>query len=301
MSEMQFIPRIEVHENTITQIPTIEAIIHKPKKRVLKTDIIKPASSHKFTVLTYNVWFGDMYQHERLSKIICNIREKIPDIVCLHELTVDAFNFVDNKLSAYYYIFQAFITEDDPYGSCIMCKKDSVRIVESDDNPYYYDFNKTKMSRRVLGCEVEFIKFSAPAFHILTTHLESLPENDTFRGPQVDTLHGVIKNLKHCIIAGDFGIANVEEEAEKKLQSSKLTDCWVEMGCPYKLKYSYNAKKNVNIRDKGQYRYDRILYHSSKIKVKMLSMIGIDNISQSILIPPSSHYGLLAEFEISTV
>lgn len=300
MSHMMYLPEIDVqvHENMAT--PLNVTVPKQPKKRTLKTSSTETRASKRFTVLTYNVWFGELYQKERLFKIIAMIREKAPDIVCLQELTVETFNVIENRLGPFYQIFQAFITEGNPYGSCIMCKKDTVKIVESGDNPYYYDYSHTKMHRRVVGCEIEFSKFIAPKMHILTTHLESLPENDTFRGHQVDVLQSVIKPLKNCIVAGDFSIVSQEEDAEKKLHASKLKDCWIEMGCPFKVKHTYNSKKNINIVDKMQQRYDRIMYHSSSnaVKPKLLSLIGRDNVSQSVPVPPSNHYGLLAEFEI---
>jgi len=290
---------VQVHDtniNTVTALHTNP----QPKKRSLKTHLVDASSIKRFSVLTYNVWLAEDYQKERLLKIISMIREKNTDIVCLQELTVEMFKLVDARLGSYYQIFQAFISESDPYGSCIMCKKDTVKIVESDDNPYYYDYTgQTKMSRRVVGCEIEFIKYTAPKIHILTTHLESFPHNDTYRSHQVDILQGVIKPLKNCIVMGDFSISSPDEEAEKKLNEARLKDCWVEMGCPFKLKHTYNAKKNINVADKLQHRYDRVLYHSTHIKPKLMALIGRDNVSQAVSIPPSNHYGLLVEFEIN--
>lgn len=301
-----FIPDIgiEVHENVNQAIPissssaSMNCYTTKPKKRTLKTYFESGEKHHTITALSYNVWFNDAYARERTLKIISIIREQMPDLIGLQELTKDTFELVDSRLSPFYQIFQAFISEGNPYGTCIMCKRDTVRIVEGEDNPYYYDYSNTEMSRRIIGCEVEFTNFVAPHFHVLTTHLESLPENDTFRNSQFEIVKKVIKPLKNCILLGDFGIWNSNEQLEQNINNSKLNDAWIKMGCPYKVKYSYNAKKNQNIKGRDQFRFDRVLYHSHLIKPKLLGLVGRNNVSNTVPLPPSNHFGLLVDFQI---
>ena len=70
------------------------------------------------------------------------------------------------------------------------------------------------------------------------------------------------------------------------------------MGCPYKVKYSYNDKKNQNIKGRDQFRFDRVLYHSHLIKPKLLGLVGRNNVSTTVPLPPSNHFGLLVDFQI---
>lgn len=277
----------------------------KAKKRTLKTYFTETQSSHnRFTVMTYNIWFDNAYIKERTLKIVNIIKHKSPDIVCLQELTEGTFDLIESQLGSIYQIFQAFKDEGNPYGTCIMCLRESVSIIEDDDNPYYYDYNScTQMGRRVVGCEIEFKKFKTlktPRVHILTTHLESLKDNTDQRASQFDIIKTVIKGYKNCILTGDFNVCNSNEPIEKKITESKLTDCWIEMGCPHKIKYTYNAKKNKNIHgSKYLNRFDRILYCSEAFSAKSMTLTGRDDVSASIPIPPSDHYGLITEFEFN--
>lgn len=303
---------IEVHESNAMPIQLQQL---QPKKRTLKTYVDEEKISQNFTVLTYNVWVHEAYQKERLLKIINIVRTKMPDILCLQELTTESFPFVEARLSPFYHIFQAFITAGNSYGDCIMYRKDTVKMVEDNDNPYYYDYDgATKMHRRVIGCEFELVKFgpSAPRIHLLTTHLESAPTNDNYRSLQFDIIQRAIGSLKNVILAGDFNISTQkqrEEEIERKIDRSRLKDCWVELGCPYKVKHTYNPKRNAIMQGQDDslmhgsqpQRFDRVLYYSAgqHFKPCLMSLVGRENVSQSVPIPPSNHYGVIVEFELT--
>jgi len=294
---------VEVHETPLNQTVIEQTPRHnvKPKKRTLKTRFDQPKLDQpKITTLTYNLWLENSYSKERVTRVIHIIRDTMPDVVCLQEISQDVFKFIESMLAPFFQIFQAFVTEDNPYGTCIMCNRKTVRIIESEDNPYYYDYNSSKMSRRIVGCEIEFIKFAAPKFHVLTTHLESLSENDRYRASQFNAIKQAVASLKYCIVMGDFGIWNENEDAAQAISNSKLKDAWIEMGCPYKVKYTYNSRKNPNAKEKGQYRFDRILYHTRDhlIKPKTMGLLGKNNISTELPFPASNHYGLYCEFEV---
>ena len=295
-----YLPNIGVEVQELTQNPINETTpsFHSAKKRTLKTYFDSTQKSNSFLVMSWNVWFEDSYAQPRIYRIISIIKEKNPDFVCLQELTHETFKLIENRLSPSYQIFQAFISEDNPYGTCIMCNRNTTRIVDNEDNPYYYDYANSKMSRRVIGCEVEFTKFVAPRFHILTTHLESLAENDQAREVQFNVIKEVTKSLKNFILVGDFGIWNSNEEIEKNISRSRMKDAWIEMGCPYKAKYTYNFKKNRSVRDRSQHRFDRMYYHSSIIRPKIMGLVGRDVVSDEVKIHPSNHFGLITEFTV---
>lgn len=303
---------IEIHESNAQPL-IMQQMPRSPKKRTLKTYVDEAKVSKSFTVLTYNVWVHEAYQKERATKIANIVCNRMPDVLCLQELTIETLSFIEARLSPLYHVFQAFVSAGNSYGDCIMYRKDTVRIVEDEDNPYYYDFDgATHMHRRVIGAELELIQFGTK-IHLLTTHLESLPANDNYRSLQFDIIQRAIGSLKNVILAGDFNIsAQREEEIEGKIDRSRVKDCWIELGCPYKVKHTYNPKRNAIMQVQGQQdslqhgvhpqRFDRVLYYSAGqiFKPKSISLVGRENVSHSVPIPPSNHYGVIVEFELSS-
>jgi endonuclease/exonuclease/phosphatase family metal-dependent hydrolase len=252
----------------------------------------------RFSVLTYNVWFDKKYQVERTNKIIKLVPIYEPDIICLQELTETSYKLFENALSETYHIFQVFTTVADPYGTGLAFKRETVSLV---DKPYYFDYNNTKMGRRIIGCEAQIAGIK---IHFLTTHLESMSKNAHLRSLQFDTIKTAISNLDNIIIAGDFNITEKNEEIEKKLAISKLEDCWIKIGCPVRIAWTYNSKKNKNItvnnKKNVRSRLDRIYYSngSREFRVARMQLIGMSDVSEDIPFPPSDHFGLLTNFII---
>lgn len=251
-------------------------------------------------LLTWNIWCEDDYMYERMAHIVRNIRHQSPDVICLQEVTAVSYSILKKALESQYESFQIFIDEKAAYGLCIMSKKGTTQIIATgDDGPYYYDFEGcTTMGRKVIGCQI--VHSSGVKFHILNTHLESMGENDHLRSDQFDIIKKVTKHMKHCFLVGDLNICSPSEEIEKKISESKFYDAWIEMGCPSKIKYTYNYRKNSNVKSRYMSRLDRILYtNKSSFEMKSLSLIGCDTISDTVQIHASDHFGLLAEFNLT--
>jgi len=183
-----------------------------------------------------------------------------------------------------------------------LLNRNSIELLPGHDNePYFYDYPQTKMYRKIFGCQIK-IKQSGQLMHIITTHLESLPENDIERTRQFMTLEKVIANLKtkNYIVAGDFSIYTPNERVDRYINNAKIHDAWVEMGCPFKVKYTYNSKRNPNIEQNCQSRSDRILYGNSHLLTpKVIKLLGRENINDA-KIPPSSHFGTFVSFNIKS-
>ena len=132
----------------------------------------------------------------------------------------------------------------------------------------------------------------------MTTHLESMTDNAEVRNHQFNTIKEIIKDTGNCIIAGDFNICSVKEAIESNIANSDLSDVWINMGCPNNIKYTYDNKLNANVLGRFQSRLDRILYNFSfKHNIKSLELIGLNNTSHEIMVPPSDHFGLIAVFQ----
>jgi exonuclease III len=244
-------------------------------------------------LITWNIWSSEDYLQERVLHMITIIKKLHPDLICLQEVTVDSLKIIKDALDTQYHSFQIFVDEGASSGLLLMCRQNTTTII---DQPYYYDFSDT--GRRVVGCEIEHNE-SGKRMHILTTHLEPSPENDFKRAEQFEVINKVIKPLRNCFLCGDFNILNSGEEVERKIEASKLRDVYIDIGCPSKIKYTYNHHKNKNITNKVSARPDRILYsnyHSHTVRA--LRLLGTDVIDR-IGIMPSNHYGLAADFQIN--
>lgn len=272
----------------------------RPQKRELNMRQIKQSNMNRvhrsdlLTALTWNIWFEQRNQKERTLRIIQIIKQLSPDFICLQEVTPLSYNIIKSRLLDYQ-IFEIFIEEGYSYGTCILCKKETVEVVD----PYYYDYTDTQMGRRLVGCEVRLSKHGGKKIHILTTHLESMWENKEVRNLQFDTIKEVIKDINEDIIlAGDFNICSVREPIEWNLATTKLVDVWVECGCPSSIKYTYDSKINKNLSGGNmRSRLDRIYYMSnSGMKSQSLKLVGLNSTSPNILEQPSDHFGLMTEF-----
>lgn len=286
-----------------------------PKKRVVKNN----SSSHNnyqnsvshnnpnnvhnpncLTVLTWNIWFEGHNLKERTVRIIQTINTVKPDIVCLQEVTPISYNLIKGRLFEYQ-SFEIFIEEGNNYGTCILCKKSTIQVVD----PYYYDYPDTQMGRRLVGCEVKFLHNNM-GLHILTTHLESGWENSIVRNLEFNTIKEVIQEMieGNLIIAGDFNICSVHELIESNIASTNLQDVWIKAGCPTTIKATFNSKMNSNINSSVEnndtiYRLDRIYYrknNNTHLELDNLKLIGLNSTSPNIISPPSDHYGLIATF-----
>jgi len=244
----------------------------------------------KLRILTYNLWFHESNRLERAQQIIHLIKKQQIEIVGLQEVVPETFELIVKHLKTDYLVFQVFIDEKLPYGDCLLFRRERIHIVE----PYFYDYPKTAMSRKLIGCEIQ-VKGFQPKLHILTTHLESGRNNAEVRHHQFQIIEEVVnkQNIGNVIMMGDLNITNIKEPTEDQIQQSVFSDAWIEIGCPEDLKYTYDYLRNSRITSKFRSRLDRILYRLGfEHLISGLKLVGITQ----ELPPPSDHFGLLAEF-----
>jgi len=267
------------------------ALRASPSEPVIHKKVVKSTGHmEKIRVLTYNLWFDEDTRLERAQQIIHLIKKQQLEIVGLQEVVPETFELLIKYLKTDYLIYQIFIDEKIPYGDCLLLRRDKIKIIE----PYFYDFPKTAMSRKILGCEIQVLGFST-TLHILNTHLESGRNNHELRAHQIQVIQEIINKhgIKNVIILGDFNITSLKEEAEDFLQRTCLNDVWVNIGCPVELKYTYDYRRNSRIQGKFRARLDRILYQLEFDHLLTgLKLVGVTR----EMPPPSDHFGLQAEF-----
>lgn len=254
---------------------------------------IRTAPRHLIKILSYNVWAEESYWQERIHSVIKNIKDSTPDVACLLDVTQACFDRLMNALESTYILFQVFIEEGNECGMVILCRKETVEL-PAGTQPYYYDYNVGE--GRIIGLELN-LRSNGEVINVLCTKLDDHRDNDNIRAEQFQIAHHVIKSLKNLILVGDFNVYSDEEDIEKKISQSKLQDIWITMGCPGKVKYTFDGKKNSCTSDKSQLRATRIYYAGNHLDVKSMGITGTSVISDDVPMPPSCHYGLQACFQ----
>lgn len=242
-------------------------------------------------VMNYNIWDKVEYWEERVQQIVRIIKDNSPDVCCLHEVSQPCYTYIRDALKSFYLVFQAFIDEGDKVGSVLLCKLDTVSLPEG-SQPYYYDFPRS--NGRVIGVEL-VIQSNGDRVNMLCTKLDDHPDNDHIRNEQFKVVQQVLKGLRNCILAGDFNIFHDDEDIIRELTSSKLTDAWVKLGCPNRVKYTFDGKRNTITKDRSQLRASRV-YYTGHFQPKAFSLVGTSHISASLRITPSCHYGVISTF-----
>jgi endonuclease/exonuclease/phosphatase family metal-dependent hydrolase len=248
---------------------------------------------HLIKVLTYNIWDRQEYWQERIEHVVRLIKEHGPDVTCLLDVSENCYNYINDQLEKTYIVFQVFLLEGERTGMVLLCKRDTVNLPEG-TQPYYYDFNCG--IGRVIGVELKLLS-NGERLHVLCTKLDDHRDNDHIRSDQFAVVQQVIKKLRNCIVVGDFNIFRDGEEVQHKIMSSKLNDAWTKMGCPNRVKYTFDGKRNHITQDQSQLRASRIYYMGSHLHIKSLGLIGTNYISDRLKVRPSCHYGLIGTFQ----
>jgi exonuclease III len=278
---------------------TVAPVASPMRRELYERDVeftVKP--KHLLTVLTYNIWDKSEYWQERIEHIVSLVKDHNPDVSCLLEVSDNCYRYIQSELAKSYIIFR--VDEDSAGGAVgagivLLCNKKTVDLPEG-GQPYYYDYSSG--SGRVIGVELNLLS-NNELINVLCTKLDDHRDNDHVRGDQFSMIQQVIKSqkIKNYIVMGDFNIFRRGEEVQGKILASDLDDAWTKMGCPNRVKYTFDGKKNRITQDRAQLRASRIYYSGTHLHVKALSFIGTKIISDSLQITPSCHYGLLGTFQ----
>jgi endonuclease/exonuclease/phosphatase family metal-dependent hydrolase len=285
----------ELNEKTDEEVPTEST----PEIEVTKRQLQHASPFEKIRALTYNIWFSDekrdgvLDRTTRTLEIIRQIRKARYEIIGLQEVVKETYELISTHLKKHYHIFQVFLNENLQYGDCLLLARDKIDIVE----PYYYDHEKTMMSRKIIGCEIR-LKNTSHSFHVLNTHLESNANNRDARVEQFATIERVVTDhkIRNVILLGDFNIASTQEPIEDAIKQSIFSDAWIEIGCPLDVKWTYDGRRNPHVKKDFCARFDRVLYHFDfDHLVTQLRLVGVTQ----EMSPPSDHFGVMAEFVLN--
>ena len=256
-------------------------------------------------LLTYNVWFGDVAQAERLEALGKVIETCDAHVVCLQEVTPQAL-FV---LRAQPW-WDAYVVGPKPplqeYFSMMLFK----RVVRSEVlKRDQYAFRNSQMGRYLDVVSHMRCPSSRATFALGTSHLESyISASRTSareRAVQMSECFSWLNQHENAIFMGD---TNWDDKDGAVPLPDGWRDAWLEAR-PGDPGFTYDARKNAMLRGYLQKRLDRAFVKLKHFDVKRVEMVGTDPIpgvtyhktvsnrgkAQILELPvvPSDHFGLL--------
>lgn len=288
--------------------------------------------SDSISVLTYNIWFYGGFHKPEEDNFVSkkNVSEKVREAQQLLSGAAQGGNFKARTLGVLEEIIKSGadvcclqevthwskdIIESDPY---IRGKYDMIfsingrygcAMLVSKERKGGETFRvhplPTHMGRDLISCEIKI--GSAQKICIATGHFESL-SNRKVRREQLKETARLMKPYDHSIVCGDFNFCSYRNYSGKgplenlvlKEVLPTFVDIWPFLHDAKKNPgFTFDSRKNKNIRQRETMRYDRMLLSTTKghIKPSSISLVGRESI-KGMDIPPSDHYGLLAKFSL---
>lgn len=246
-----------------------------------------------FSVLSYNIWFGDCDRLTRLEALIATIVDLDPDIICLQEVIPDIYEVLKLKLLQYPHHFPFIL--NNRYGSVTISKH---RMEECENK----EFVGSRMGRSLLLTTIELPTEGNSFTSVIVgnTHFESEFQKKDLNNEKLAQYEYSYKtlNLKHkknpnIIFCSDTNLLSHEED--KFFSDPEWKDSWKEKGClDEQYTYDYFTNENLRLKNVGKFRsrLDRILYRKDNLEAIEFKVIkGING-----MIPPSDHHGIVAIF-----
>ena len=254
-------------------------------------------SSDSLTIVTFNVFFGELARKSRALALIETVFSSLPDVVCLQECTVPFIDILkesdlvrDNyriSSSSGGRLFSA--TEHSWYGSTILTR---VTLC-----PVFFETNlPSAMGRKLLS-----IAFPIQNLAVSTCHFESLGSAPK-RRKQLQIAASFGREFNSHIILGDF---NFGDGMENGSIPCEYTDLWP-AAHPNDPGLTWNRTTNPTIlnsnpHDNWTARADRIILKSAIFRCESIQLIGQEiftNADNNLRVCPSDHFGLRAVLKI---
>jgi endonuclease/exonuclease/phosphatase family metal-dependent hydrolase len=269
-------------------------------------------------VMSYNIWFSNILQNERLISLIENIKYHDPHVLCLQEVTNVVFDNLVDGLHEYPYHYPKKLKQQ--YGCVIFSKHP---IIKSEEIQY----KNTQMGRSLVICHINVTVYNnidnysegnpmsitskevnvSPSIKeivIATSHYESIFKNfNSVKIEQFNKTKDILEDINdyhdNIILCADTNIVKTEEKYFIT-NDNKWKDSWIEDGEKEDNKNTYDSYKNENLMNRliGNYtsRIDRIIYINSKLLVQedfklITACYGT--------IEPSDHFGIMTTFSIA--
>ena len=217
--------------------------------------------TNKLRIGTWNIWFGNERQEERMDKLMSIIDKENIDIFCFQEVTQSLLSaiydyLIKNETFKHYYVSGIDKNDLKAYGNVIFSKYPINKV-------YYLDFTAhdiSHMSRQLVCCDFLLApsnvdndenkeekakdkdKNKEENFEILrmgNVHLESLDPNKGKRQLQIEMAYNFMCNkdkkwgknisdsVDHLMIMGDFNECGTINVSKGLKLAKEFKDAWV--------------------------------------------------------------------------
>ncbi len=253
---------------------------------------------NELSVLSYNIWFENTLETERLSSLIATIYFHNPDVVCLQEVRPNIYKILLQKLKEYKYHYPKKIAHS--YGCVIFSKHPISKFL-------VVPFDNSSMNRELIIAKIDYPyqKMHDQGVIVSTTHFESVFKRNVVNRVKIEqfsitqqTLDNVADEYSNIIFCGDCNIMAQEEDCFFADDSEIWKDCW-ELKGNDENKNTYDGENNIYLmlknHKKYKSRFDRILFRGDNFELLEFKLIkGVDGFSE-----PSDHFGVLSKFKIN--
>ena len=240
-----------------------------------------------FRLLTWNLWFDEQLQVERLHSVLSYIVHLQPDIIAFQELTFVSENFFDNKTLPFNDIYHKVpknIVDKSWYWEGIYTRFE-----------FNSRFTRIPFQNSKMGRGLTIVHFPELDLVVGSTHLESEDKHETRRLQFSEALdHFSYFQTGNKIIAGDTNVR--EEEDVNDLLPENWADAWEEL-MPNDPGYTVDSGKNPMGPGDRRQRLDRVFYCCRDFKPQRIRLVGTDPVKkENETFFPSDHFGLLVDF-----
>lgn len=232
-----------------------------------------------FSILTWNVWFGDRYEsaehfRKRCQGIVDYLGGLRPDFVCLQEVTPSLLKQIQSSE----WVEQEYDVSNNSirsYGVLLLSRKGLSCTFKEVPLP-------TNQGRSLLCAEAKLK--SGEKVAIATVHLESLHAPRMRRRQLAICDRALSRGPDTRVLCGDFNFCSYRnfnpeitplENLVLREEIPEFVDVWTRLLGGGKQKgYTFDSVVNTNIHKFERMRYDRTLARSASFAPRRISMIG---------------------------
>jgi len=257
-------------------------------------------------MLSWNVWFDDLWAHQRQRAVLKELLRAAPDVACLQEV-LPGFAAAVRECGELLSLYDVSPQDVRPYGVLLLVRRELGAVFPDKWLPSH-------MARRLVSAE---LRGRWPGMFITSVHLESLNHRNV-RKQQLSEAAEWMRGRSHSILCGDFNFddtktwgdwkqqepAHPPQELENHVLLEELPghlDCWREVN-PQEPGYTFDGKANpINCHDPEEcMRYDRVMANVAGFMPKAATLLGTDALeeAQDWGLRPSDHFGLLVDLEV---
>ena len=224
------------------------------------------------TVLTYNIWFDQYLQSERLELLFRDIDIKQPDFICLQEVLRKLWPKIKERLiKSWPYWIEQFDQTTSSYGCVIFSRYPFTRT-------FVHPFTNSRMDRVLIGGNTVLNRSNISIF---TTHFES-----DFGGTKVNQYLEAESRLSQYLLDNDAVVFCADTNIFNENDEASYFPTWKDLNKVSVLgdRATFDFQTNPYVNGNFQSRLDRIVYKGI--------LIGKDYylLDHHITDHPSDHY-----------